>query len=374
LGEFALTKLTEKSVFAIVLSGVGLLSVACPKTPFGGDTKKEPKQTAVKTVVPTPGVGATISPVEPEAWPTPSKPTVECADSTRAVRIALIVDTSQSMDGIKGCAEAPSATATPSATESWGTDYKRNGTSIRNTSECFNDRQNAIYHIVTRTAALDEAALKVNPNYIGSEIGIAHFPLGDQNQENSLYGTISGRPPLKSKMTNLGGIKLDDPAKEELWNVSKRVQTSAGITPYAAAVQAAKDLLKTGRDPNDPRLDVVLMLTDGLPTDERPSEVLRLKEELADTRWVTMFLYDPTVAKQTQESEFKTSLKKAFDEKGWARQPNNTDGYGAGEFEKYWADLTAIPGKISNERIDISSSSKIIESFDNVLNIIQKCR
>jgi hypothetical protein len=354
-----------------------LFSLSCKNNSFQGSSKVEPQKTPLKkdpNPTGTTGPGGVVSPVEPN-FPVPKNPVVECGNKTRATRIALVLDTSESMGPpLSGSVQPCGASVMSQGRELMGTDPARTGTSIRQLSECFTDRQNAGYYIVNKMASLDKEALKANPTYMGSEIGIAAFPLlGPNNSYVQGYETLSNRDPLKSRMTNLGNLTLDDTFKSGVWEILKRTQQRGGVTPYAEALKAGRDLLKTGRDPNDPRLDLLFLVTDGLPTDQRPSEVVKIKSEITDVKVVYLYMFDPALAEASRNAVAKSSLEGAFKTQNWARQQSNNDGYSEQDFEKYWSDLLSLPKKITDVQINVGDSSQLVPALEGILNLTQSC-
>lgn len=355
------------TVLVLAAAGAGL--GACDKTKFGGGKKTEPAPLAKETTppgkpkVPAPGKP---SPNEIDVGKV-KNPAVECGGEHRALRMAIVVDTSLSM----GSPQCGTTVKPGSTVEFSGSDPARTSASIRGKTECYTDRMNAAYHIITRTAERDQAAQKKNPTFNGSEIGLAHFP-NPQSQES--YAKISGEPPLSKQMTNLTGLTFDEAFKDKLWASLSRTQNSFGVTPYHAALSAGRDLLKGGRDPNDPRKDVLFLITDGAPTDQRPSQVLAMREEIKDVDVVYLYMFDPNVAEAARFEKAKSTLKDAFDKQGWARQPGNTDGYGPGDFEKYWQDLVRIPEKIATVRVDVTQPGELVGKIDALLDSAQACK
>jgi hypothetical protein len=343
---------------------------ACTRTKFRGDSKETPpkKDPQVSDPVPkgtTTGGTQVISPTEIDIGK-PQNPTTECGNKHRGLRMALIIDTSLSM-GDPNCRLVVSPNSNVLLQ---GSDQPRTGNSIRGKTECFTDRQNAAWHIVTRTALRDKAAEAQNPNFMGSEVGIAQFP--EAGVPDS-YKKLSGQPPLRNAMTNLGGITADEPFKNDLWTLLQNTYTPTGVTPYRAALAAGRDLLKTGRDPNDPRKDIVFLVTDGIPTDMRPSTVIATREELKDVYLIYLYMFDPNVAEAARQQKAKLDMQEAFDKNGYGRTQGNSDAYGPQDFERYWQDLLALPGKIANARIDVSEPSLLAQKVDEVLDSLQKC-
>jgi hypothetical protein len=363
-----------RTTSSLLACGVlALVASACTKTSFGGTKTTNPEPVAQPTT--TPVKGGEPSPNEGDALkkPTPTKPVVECSGNYRGVRMAIVIDTSSSM-GKSTCAGG--ATQTQQGTlELDGSDPARVGTSIRGKGECFTDRQNGAWHIITRTAERDIAGEKANKTFMGSAVGVAHFPAGDSSIALSeTYAKVSGDAPLKGQMTSLTGVTYDDAFKDSLWSLLARTHVITGVTPYHAALAAGRDLLKTGRDPNDPRRDVLFVITDGLPTDQRPSQVVKMREEIKDVDVVYLYMFDPNVDEAKRQAVAKDTLRDAFLNKGWARQPGASDGYGAGDFEKYWADLIALPAKIATTRINVTQPSELVPKIDAVLTAVQSCQ
>jgi hypothetical protein len=355
---------------ACSLMGLG----ACKKTLFGGgkptpiqepDPQAEPVATQGTVNVPSPNETDTLGTSKP------INPKVECAGNYRGIRMAIVIDTSHSM-GASLC-NSPSL-APGGGQELNGSDPARVGASIRGQNECFTDRQNAAWHIVTRTAARDREGEKTNSTFMGSAVGIAHFPAGTSDVLAETYAKISGEPPLNSAMTSLSGVTADEAFKNALWTSLGRTQNITGNTPYLAALSAGRDLLKTGRDPNDPRRDVLFLITDGLPSDQRPSQVLARRKEIKDVDVVYLYMFDPGVDEAARQESAKSALRNAFEKLDWARRPGNTDGYGLGDFEKYWADLKALPAKIATARIDVTKPADLVSKIDGVLGIVQSCK
>ncbi|MCA2959810.1 MAG: VWA domain-containing protein [Silvanigrellales bacterium] len=357
---------------------VVVVAGACTKTSFQGNKKtSNPAPVAEGTPIPKPGE---TSPGELDGLkkPRPSNPVVECAGKYRGVRMAIVIDTSHSMGAATCGAQASAQVQTQTQTQQGtllleGSDPAREGTSIRGKTECFTDRQNAAWRIITRTAERDREGENANKTFMGSAVGVAHFPAGLEGAASETYAKISGTDPLKGQMTSLTGVTFDDAFKGGVWTLLERTHGVTGITPYRAALAAGRDLLKTGRDPNDPRRDVLFVVTDGLPTDQRPSEVLKLRQEIADVDVIYLYMFDPTVDEASRQAKAKESLRAAFTDKSWGRVVGNTDGYAATEFERYWNDLVAIPGKIATTRIDVTKPSELVPKIDAVLSAVQAC-
>ena len=346
--------------------GAALCNTGCPKAKFAG------------------GGGSGSNPI-PQGSPQKSPPEIDanarkkiCAESHKATRIAFVVDNSGSHGLKEGTVQDGSAGFYT------GTDPVRKGTSARGREETFTDRQNVLFDVITRTAALDAEALKKNPEFLGSEVGVAYFPDGDKAEGIEQHVKISGTPPLPAAMTNLKNISLTDGFKNALWDRFAFTHTPSGTTPYTNALTSARDLLKNGRDAADPRPDVVVILSDGLPSDEQPSRVLEARKQIDDLTPILLFaLYsaakDPDIKKSKDWISLYDGFRSDAPTQKWARKPGRTDGYqnSDAEFDRYWNDLQALPEKIvkPNGRIvEVSGSTNLKEEVEKILSVVQTCQ
>ena len=148
----------------------------------------------------------------------------------------------------------------------------------------------------------------------------------------------------------------------------------AGATPYEVAFKGAHDLLKAGRNPQDPRPDVVLFITDGLPTDQRPSLVRAARAMLGATPVILFSLYEPGKNSETQNAPAKSTLSDGWNSPTlqWGDRPNENDGYP--NFESYWKELLKLPSEVSNSVIEVEGSQKLNAELDRILGVLQSCK
>lgn len=344
-GRFAFTH----ACAGIMAFAAAALSVACIRPKFRGAEQ------------PTPPPAGGLSPSELDA----NAKRKVCASTYRAARIAFVVDNSGSM--------GPDGTSP-------GTDpVTRNQTSLRQRMEAFTNRQQTLYNIINRTAELDAQALKLNSEFVGSAIGVATFPrsAGEYDSYRLMSGPGSGaEAAFPRPMSDLKGVQITEQWKQTIWNALSFTHSPAGLTPYRAALEAGQRLLKDGRDPLDMRQDILFILTDGLPTDERPSLVRQLRAALTTrTRVIYVSIYEAGKDVYRQNEKAKRDLQAAFldPQKLWARAPTGNDGFGAGDFERYWTALSTLPTEIADARYEVSASSQLLQDLDRILEVERRC-
>lgn len=359
--------------FAAILSAA---SVGC-STEFKG-TSVSPSQPASPPIV---------APKEKEPPNLPLPPEV-CSESHKAARLYFVVDNSNSHGYV-----------VPGQAQRSGTDPARLGTSVRGVSELKTFRQEALYTIIKRTIELDIAAKRAVPEFLGTELGVSYFPRyrGDGNPSTryegelddlSQYVNVTGADGtaarvFPARMTDLSSLQGDfavgSKLSDELWSGFAFTHTPGGSTPYATGLRAAVDNLQPGSPrAGDPRENIVILLTDGLPTDETPSAIQSLRNQLgAATKVFIVSVYDPAEDPVLPNSPLFNNLKQAFlGSANWATKPGNPDAYAKTNegFSQYWRDLLAAPGKIANQIIKVPDASKLAVEVDKILQATTTCR
>ena len=364
-------------VFVFSLASALCIAAAGCSTEFKG-TNVSPSQ---------PASPPTVSPNEGDTGKLPLPPEV-CSDSHKAARLYFIVDNSNSHGYVVAGQEQRS-----------GTDPARLAVSVRGISEMKTFRQEALYTIIKRTIELDTAAKKSAPEFLGTELGVSYFPRyrGDGNPSTRYQGELddlgqyvnvtgsdgTAASVFPSRMTDLSSLKADFSAGaqfgNDLWAGFSFTHSPGGSTPYATGLRAAVENLKLN-DPSrraDPRENIVIMLTDGLPTDETPSAIQSLRTQLgAATKVFIVSVYDPAEDPALTNSPFFNNLKQAFlGAANWATKPENPDRYSKTNegFSQYWGDLLAAPGKIANQIIKVSDASKLGAEVDKILQATTTC-
>ncbi len=351
------------SRLAIVLGYA--LAAACQKTKFagGGSVGSSMGAPPPASFSPPPGGGG--------AGPLPTQTSGLCGGNFRATRIAFVLDNSGSNGFSDGRVQSPSGTLT-------GTDPNVLGTSVRGKQENFTQRQNVVYGIISNLVSQNAAAVAHSPGFQGTDVGIASFPkdgslagLTATNYVSGPGGAASAVLPALS--TNLKSVSWTPAIADALWHSLDFTQKPDGSTPYLVALTEAYAMLKAGRNPGDPRPDYLVVISDGLPTDQQPSQVLAARAALTGTVVIYVSLFKPGADVTLQNSQAYTSLQGAFVNQGWARQPGATDGYAPGGFASYWADLLALPGKIANETIVVQGVNNLSSLLNPAIASISAC-
>lgn len=287
-----------------------------------------------------------------------------CVNNYKATRILFVVDNSGS-NGLKdGSIQSP-----PNYV---GTDPVRKGKSARGIEETYTDRQNTIYDIFLHTMDLDSAALKTNPGFTGSEIGVVSFPKSEQDL--SSYQNITGvaGSSFPDAMTGTKTIANNAEKRTALWDALSFTYKPEGATPYYTALQAVDDYLVKTKAADDSRESIALLITDGLPTDEQPSKVRELRQSLGSKIALHILsVYRPGADINAQNSEAASALKVAFDTQNWGRRPGASDGFST--FDDYWKALLAIPAQIGDKNIDVTDSAKLLGEVNALLKVEQTC-
>ncbi len=295
-----------------------------------------------------------------------------CTDNYRALRIALVIDNTGSNNCNKnGEIQNPNFQTGESYC---GTDPVK-GNSPRPDGKGFTDRQNAIFQTVVRVAELDKKAIEKNSAFLGTELGLLSFPLDASFAglgQNKFY---SGNfPVLPKTMTNTKEITVDEKYKTDLWELLTFTHRPDGMTPYRTALEGAKKLLRDTKQPGDQRLDVVLFITDGLPTDQQPSLVRKAREDIKDIPVYLMSIYSPGADAETQNAPAKKSLSDAWNDptKRWGHVDGANDGFA--NFDAYWSALLKLPKELATgDVINIQGSENLTKEIDRVLGVLQSC-
>ncbi len=328
-----------------------------------------------------------VSPEETEGLaeqPVPAGPTTEvCTGSHKAARLYFVVDNSNSHGYV-----------IPGQAEREGTDPARVTTTVRGRDEARTYRQEALYTIVKRTIELDRGAKETNPEFLGTSLGISYFPKyqGDGNPANTYPGELAdlsqyvavtgasgtGASVFPETLTDLSTLNLTPELDDALWNSFAFTHNAGGSTPYATGLQAAVDQFTSAARPEgDARESFVLFLTDGLPTDETPSRVRELRNQMGtDTKLIIISVYDPNEDPQLTNSPLYRNLKAAFlGAVSWATKPGNPDVFPKTEagFDTYWNQLIALPGEISDQTVRVPDAAQLQQEIDKILQVVQNC-
>lgn len=333
----------------------------------------------------SPGVRTGNGNTNPDGSPRTSPSEVDeqrglCGAGHKAARLAFVVDNSESNGPSDG--QVQQGQSIQGVTHYDGTDPVLQGLSLRQRNERYTLRQSALWDIVRHTAALDAKARAANPKFIGSELGIGYFPLGESYEQHSRFGLVSGpggqaAALLGRPMTNTQDFALNEAFMDSLWTAFAFTHHPRGMTPYEAALAGGAELLNSGRIAQDIRDDVLFIITDGIPTDEQPSRVRAARGRLGKTRVVVVSLFKPGNDVNLQNSAARTALKKAFENPDpaymWARKPGRTDGYGPQDFDRYWIDLLKLPKEIADRYVEVEGAANLRPELERLLKVEQTC-
>lgn len=342
-----------------------ILTACAEEADFSGDAGTSD----IKTPNSADGSTPNDEPLPSGADPLPGAEDIpqNCTDQHRALRIAFVVDNSGSMSCKPG-------TVKTSTQDVCGTDPIKENSPHGGVG--FTDRQNAIFSAITRTIARDNATRKINAEFVGSSFGISSFPRDGKSMDglnNSVYHSGTGAV-LPEILTNTSAMGETSAFQDSLWNLMSFTHLPEGPTPYSTAIKGAKKLLEN-RDPLDKRSDVVMLITDGLPTDDKPSDVIRAREELGkDVTLIILSLYQPGKSRDEQNAPAKSTLEKAWNEPTiqWGHKPGNNDGFA--DFQSYWQALIDLPGKVADNVVEINGSDNLDATMDQVLGSVQTCQ
>lgn len=313
--------------------------------------------------------------VSPEERENPANPPL-CGGTHKAARIYFVVDNSNSHfylseDGLPQ-----------------GTDPAINAPSIRGRTEVHTFRQEALYRAVKRTIELDQQAKKLNPDFPGTLFGASYFPLHtgtgqpsdhSTREELAQYVKVTGNGGFfPTHLTDLSSLSVDESNDDELWNTFNFTNKAGGNTPYATGLRAIKENFLPALEEGGDRENIVIFMTDGLPTDPSPSEVRRLRQEIGEGVRLFYISFYSSEDSELRNSGLYQKLREAFlsDSIRWGSEPGNPEGYVQTEqsFERYWQDLLALPQQIADETIQLESALELDGEIDRILSAVQRCQ
>lgn len=315
-----------------------------------------------------------------ETVPYVPPPLPPCKDESRAIRIALVVDNTGSNSCLSKDNPGVDPINIPNGIQDpnkglCGTDPVRAGGPPLANGRGFTQRQNAIYETVLRIIDMDAKARESNPAFQGSEIGLSSFPF-DRTLDGlgkSVFHSGQGNvfPQL---MTNTKDMQPTEEFKNNLWALLHFTHMPQGMTPYATGIEGGKHLLSTGRSPTESRPELVLFITDGLPTDQQPSRVKAAKDALGpDVPLIVLSVFEKGKDVEKQNAPAKASLKGYWDSSDflWGHNPAGNDGFP--DFEAYWRALTGTPKAVATQYIEIQGAENLQSALDKVLGAFKSC-
>lgn len=290
-----------------------------------------------------------------------------CATSARAVRIAFIVDNTGS--------NCSSDCQVQTGNSLVGSDPPRVNAALFG-GKPFTQRQRVVSEAIQRIVTVDEQARAQKSDFIGTDVGLASFPKPKPGTNTGLNEpvTYEGSPALPVLMNNSASLKAIPGFNDSLWDLLKFTHKPLGHTPYQVALQAASKVLPHGRKAGDTRQEYVFFITDGLPTDERPSVVREARKALGDKVKVIMFsVYMPGLNTESQNANAKATLSDGWNNPQilWGRKAGNNDGFAS--FDAYWKALLELPKEIADVNVDVNGAENLAGEVDKVLDLISKC-
>lgn len=281
----------------------------------------------------------------------------------RSARIAFVVDNSGSNNRTPGVIQSP---APGSFYE--GTDATRVSPAVpEDTGDGYTFRQLSLFTLIRSLSDLNLTLRSQYEGWPGIEVGIASFPksFSDLSSLDLVSGQSEALPAL---MTNLSTTVQTPERAAALWSDLRFTHFPEGMTPYHTALRNGKELLKSTRVLGDSRKDVIVLITDGLPTDQNPEAILALRESMPDTEVHLVSIYKKLTKEEEDASELKKSLEELYNDDAyqWGRDSFAT-------FDEYWAALQGVPDKISTKSYRILSATELHGVLDLIARDILDC-
>lgn len=325
-----------------ILSAAGLLLGCRGGTDFDGKIR---------------GEAAVLTTSAPEVFPLPDETLEACRGRHKPLRIAFVIDNSGSNSATPGEPQAGNVMR--------GTDPIRQDSQHR----LYTARQRAVFQTIIHLAQLDQKLQSESPVAVGSQIGLAYFPSSRSAASSGNFTVVSGKGPLPEVMTETSKVALTPDGMQQVWDMLTFTHDPAGMTPYLSAMEAAKKLLDSNRKAEDTRPDVVMLVTDGLPSDPELEPVRTLRSSFAGARIVLLSMYQPGFSTEEQNAPAKNGLKIAWDTQNWGTKEFDS-------FETYWAALLRLPGQLignAENEIRVYGAEQLVKKMDTKLFEVLSC-
>jgi hypothetical protein len=365
-------------IFRLLLSGLGLLLMQCGDTSFRSG--KEPKA----KLNGTPNTGSAAG---SEGYSKDSRGGFEsvsgaesgtCENTYKPNRIAFVIDNTGSNSCTSGRIQDISKGVVCDngrnlGQNTWGgTDPIRpnNPFDQYDPGAGYTERQRAVFETVLQIIERDKNAIAKDPTFLGTDVGISSFPRSQQDPAFQLH--TGGNPMFPKPMYNMKNTQADESFKSGLWNLLKFTHSPSGMTPYVSALQAAQKLILDEKVPGDVRPGIVIFITDGLPTDLVPDEIVQQRAKVgSDTKVVIFSIYRPGVNRNPEEQnkDAKSSLLRMWND-------DNRKSPGFPDFESYWKRLLSIPKEkeVSDSYYDIEDAAKLNLAIKSILTTLTSCK
>ncbi|MBM3383323.1 MAG: hypothetical protein FJY29_12935 [Betaproteobacteria bacterium] len=316
-----------------------------------------------------------------------------CADPVRPLRVAFVIDNTGSNAATPGeVQKGPNFIGTDPVKSFVNAKFLLKDTDLAPLAPEteYTDRQIAVYKAILKLqrAAADARAKK--PSFAGIDVGVAHFPyappglpsvLKELTEEEKQRAAVSeedlakavfhngASKGLSDKMTDVSKIAFSDSWRNQIWKMLEFTHYSRGMTPYVTAFNAAKELLVAAKkDANDTRQGLMIFVTDGLPTDRKPSEIVAGRAAVGkDNRVALMSIYQAEANDDEQNKDSKASLKNAYTTLGWGTEEHAS-------FDSYWGALRKVPqsGDVRDDYFQVKVTD-FQKSLDQLLDRYLKC-
>ena len=305
-----------------------------------------------------------------------------CTDPVRPLRVAFVIDNTGSNAATPGeIQKGPNFVGTDPVKSFTNSKWLLNDSDLKplGSDTQYTDRQVAVYKAILKLQRAAAEARAKKPSFAGIDVGVAHFPYAppglpagaavDVEDLSKAVFHNGGNTGLSDKMTDVSKITYTDTWRGQLWNMLKFTHYSRGMTPYVTAFSAAKELLVTAKkDPNDTRQGLMIFVTDGLPTDRKPSEIIAGRGSIGkDNRVALMSIYQAEANDDVQNEPAKIALKTVYEESGWGQEEYPT-------FDAYWGALRKIPqsGEVRDDYFQVKVTD-FQKSLDQLLDRYLKC-
>lgn len=168
-------------------------------------------------------------------------------------------------------------------------------------------------------------------------------------------------PGFRSKLV---GFEIKGQGRGEFQRDIQFLRQPAGDTPFAGAVEQARDLSQSINSmfSNDGKPRVIVVVTDGEPTDRDPAQVLADVKAVRATglKWITVKVTNGQ-SKDARTAAHRTLMLNSYENSSRGRTQSNGHWYVPryANFESYFAELMLFSSASSDQVIEIDTSDKL---------------
>jgi hypothetical protein len=311
---------------------------------------------------------------------------IACPDKHRPLRVAFVIDNTKSNSETPGVVQTGNKLKGSDPIKKFSEDkYLLDDPDFKNlnTDGIYTHRQYAVYKSIRKLQRAGLEARAANPDFKGIDIGVTHFPEApkfdpadpvksspnEEQMKNPVFhfGPETG---LETKMTDVSKIQESPEFSQKVWDLLKFTHHPNGMTPYVTAFSAANTLLNEEKKADDSRQGIMILLTDGLPTDRAPSKIIEARKNLGTgNRVVLLQVYGfGEISDEKQNEGPKKTLAEMFkDGWKWGQEEHSS-------FETYWKALLAIPNspEVRDDQLQVQTN-KLNKGLDGLLKYLLKC-